>query len=94
VLACNKVELDADFASTFMSGRTEADIAHGVLSQLALEGYAVAALPVNATALTSDPEAVQQLLACKTQKHDLLLKAVASKDPDEKRSILDHLPGC
>jgi hypothetical protein len=94
VLACNKVELDADFASTFMSGRTEADVAHGVLSQLALEGYAVAALPVNAPALTSDPEAVQQVLACKAQKHDMLLKAVATKDPDEKRSILDRLPGC
>ncbi len=93
VLACSKVVMGADFVEAYMSGRTETDIAHGVLSQLALEGYAVAALPASAQP-TSDPEATQQLLACKAQKHAMLEKAVATKDRDEKRSILDNLPGC
>jgi len=41
-LPCGGVEVNGQFASSFMSGKTEADIVHGVLAELELEGFATA----------------------------------------------------
>jgi hypothetical protein len=38
-LPCAKIEAREDFVATHLSGRDEADLVHGVLSQLQLEGF-------------------------------------------------------
>ena len=44
-LACADFSVNPTFQSTFMSGQAEADTAHGVLSELSLEGFATGSLP-------------------------------------------------
>jgi hypothetical protein len=90
VLPCSQLTVQKTFADIYMGGQTEAQVAHGVLAELELEGFAVSATPATAPLPTGDPAA----LACKAKRHDLLVTAVASKDPAEKRAILDDLPGC
>ncbi len=89
-LPCSPLESFPAYLDLHFTGLGEAEIAHGILSELELEGYAIAPLPADAPPPTGDPAA----LACKAARHQQLLDAVASPDPTEKRSILDHLPSC
>jgi hypothetical protein len=86
-LPCTHLEVESNFAALYLTGHAEADIAHGILSQLALEGYAVA--PGAPT-----PPIDTRVIACQAQRHDQLVKAVADPDPKVKRAILDSLPTC
>ena len=40
-LPCTHIANSVEFISTFMSGREEAQIVHGILSELQLEGFVV-----------------------------------------------------
>jgi hypothetical protein len=90
ILMCEPFTAAPSFASTYLSGHAEAEIAHGVLSQLALEGYAVGPMPSGAPPPTSDPA----VAACKAQRHQILLRAVAEQDPDARERLLDSVPHC
>jgi hypothetical protein len=89
-LPCTPVEDMPAYTAGYFTGENEAEIAHGVLAELELAGYAIAPLPADAPIPTGDPAA----LACKAERHRQLVEAVATPDPDAKRSILDHLPRC
>ena len=88
-LPCSPVD-KATVIGAYVTGPYEADIAHGVLAELALERFTIGPMPADAPPPTGDPA----VLACKAQRHAQLVEAVATPDPDAKRSILDHLPSC
>jgi hypothetical protein len=90
ILMCEPLTAVPSFAGTYLSGRAEAEIAHGVLSQLALEGYAVGPMPASAPPPTRDA-AVD---ACKAQRHQILLRAVAEQDPETRHRLLHSVPHC
>jgi hypothetical protein len=84
-LPCSPVDTSRVMGA-YVTGPAEADIAHGVLAELALENFAIGPMPADAPPPTGDPA----VLACKAQRHAQLVEAVATPDPDAKRSILGH----
>ena len=44
-LPCQTVSANPTFVSTYMSGKDEADVVHGVLAELSLEGYVTGPVP-------------------------------------------------
>lgn len=92
-LACNDVEVNDTFATTFMSGRTEADIVHGVLSELSLEGFTTGALPASAAMMPKAPTLAPEA-ACLTKRHDALAAAQLVNDLGERAKLLQAVPEC
>jgi hypothetical protein len=90
VLPCAPLHADSVFANAYLSGHTEAEIAHGVLSELALEGYATGPMPASALPPTGDPAVV----ACRTRRHQQLLQVLAEHDPDARAKLLERVPSC
>lgn len=94
LLPCSHVSLHASSVPVSASGRAEADVARGVLSQLSLEGYAIAPLPASAPAPTSDPAFAAAMQACQAQRRELLLQVLAEPSAEEKRRLYDRVPRC
>jgi hypothetical protein len=90
MLPCAPLRADPWFASAYLSGHTEAEVAHGVLSELALEGYAIGPMPAGAPLPTGDPA----VAACRAQRHQALLEVLAEHDPDARAKLRDRVPSC
>ena len=90
-LTCSsEFETDPDFASNYLSGQAEADVAHGVLSELALEGFATGALPVGTPIIPGTPPDP----VCEQQRHAAFARARATQDLDERAKLLQSAPAC
>jgi hypothetical protein len=92
-LACQQVTADPTFASTFMSGKAEADVVHGVLSELALEGFATGSLPANAELEPAAPVASSDN-PCVQQRDAAFAQAQAISDPAQRAKVLESAPVC
>ncbi|HUJ58492.1 MAG TPA: hypothetical protein VLX92_08370 [Kofleriaceae bacterium] len=91
VQACTRVILDQDFVQTFMSGQDEAEVAHGVLSELSLEGFVTAPGP------GADPQAVAAASArsaCEAKASQVAEVADRENDLDKRAEILKTAPDC
>ena len=91
-LPCQQVEVDPDFVAVHMSGQVEADAIHGVLSELALEGYIGGALPASATApalIVTPPDA-----ACIAKRKEILTEASKLATGDERAKVIETAPSC
>jgi hypothetical protein len=89
-LPCSKVEVGGQFLSTYMSGKNEADVVHGVLSQLQLEGYVtgpLAAAPAPAVQTAADP-------ACLARRHAVFAQADSIPDAQARATLLQTAPEC
>lgn len=84
-LPCATFTVPSEFASTYLSGRVEAEIAHGVLSELALEGYATGPLPA-----PPPPSPAE----CKAARQRILRQVNAEQDPEQRSQLLHSLPPC
>jgi hypothetical protein len=88
-LPCTTLEVASDFAATYLSGRVEAEITHGVLSELALEGYAIGPLPVPPSPSPSPSSA-----ECKAARQRILRRVNAEPDPEKRGELLHSLRPC
>jgi hypothetical protein len=101
-LPCTPLRSNTEFATRYLTGHAEADIAHGILSELALEGYAIGPMPANAPTPSAVAPAVPKVDAqvaasqkqCKEQRAEILHQASAEKDPQERYKILQKAPTC
>jgi hypothetical protein len=92
-LPCTQLRAEQEFAARYLTGHAEADIAHGILSQLELEGYAIGPLPPNAPVPDARAQAAYEK-TCKARRHELLLQAAAEQDPATKQRLVQDLPTC
>jgi hypothetical protein len=88
-LPCEKLSVDTSFARTYLSGRDEAEVAHGVLSELALNGFATGPLPVAPATVQSERHA-----ACVAQAKDIYARADRMNDVDARDALLETVPKC
>jgi len=94
-LACSGVSANPDFASSFMSGKAEADVVHGVVSELALEGFATGPLPATASLVPAAPTvATAPDPACLAQRHAAFAAAQQTTDVDARTKLLESAPVC
>lgn len=92
-LPCTPLRAQEEFATKYLTGHAEADIAHGILSQLELEGYAIGPLPPNAPVPNARARAAYEK-ACKAQRQELLRQVAAEHDPATKQRLVEDLPRC
>jgi hypothetical protein len=92
-LPCTLLSTGKDFATRYLSGHAEADIAHGLLSQLELEGYAIGPLPPNAPVPNARARAAHET-ACKAHRQELLRQAAGEQDSAMRKQLLQGLPSC
>jgi hypothetical protein len=95
-LACaSDFETDPTFAATYLSGESEAEVAHGVLSELALEGFATGPLPA-ATPIIPGTHVAPPVdhAVCEQQRHAAFARAQATQDLDERTRLLQSAPAC
>ncbi len=93
-LACSaSFDVDPTFASAFLSGKAEADVVQGVLSELELEGFANAGLPA-ATPIVPGTPPPMPVAVCEQQRHDAFARAQATQDLDDRATILKSAPDC
>jgi len=88
---CGHITVDKKFGTTFMSGRLEADVVHGVLSQLQLEGVAVGPLP---TPPTPPKAAVTVDDSCEGKRRAIFTQANNIDDPAARAKLLPSAPSC
>lgn len=88
-LPCQQLSANPDFVATFLSGKDEAEIAHGILSELALEGIATGPLPV-APAIVKD----EKQTACVAQAKAIYSRADQMNDADARDALLATVPDC
>ena len=95
-LPCTPLRVNEGFAARYLSGHTEADIAHGILSQLELEGYATGPLPPNAPVPNARARAAYEaeVKACKAHRQELLRQVAAEQDPATRQRLVQNLPPC
>lgn len=96
-LPCTSLSVGKKFAAMYLSGHVEADIAHGILSQLELEGYATGPLPPNAPVPNARARVAHEAAseaACKTQRQDILRQVAAEPDPEARKRLVKDLPSC
>jgi hypothetical protein len=77
-----------------LSGRNEAGVIHGVLSELTLGGYAARqpqAAPPKVLPEAAVPESVAE---CRAQRHQVFLRAAPLADPSERAKLLKSAPEC
>jgi hypothetical protein len=101
VLMCSQLTVNTDLATRYLSAHTEADVVHGVISELQLEGYVVSAMPADAPLPTPDAVAVNaaaqaasDLAACHARKHAAALAAGREHDPDKHQALVREIPTC
>jgi hypothetical protein len=87
-LRCGRVTGQASFVSTLLSGRDEAEVAHGVLTELALEGVSVGPLP------PSPGERAEQSARCVARAKDAIARAQLMNDLDKRAEVLKDVPRC
>ena len=92
-LPCTPLSVSKDFAVRYLSGHAEADIAHGILSQLELEGYAIGPLPLNAPVPNARARALNEK-ACKAHRQELLRQVADEQDAAMRKRLVQDLPGC
>jgi hypothetical protein len=92
-LPCTSLSTGRDFAARYLSGHAEADIAHGILSQLELEGYAIGPLLPNAPVPNARAQAAHEK-ACKAQRQELLRQVAGEQDPAMRKQLVQDLPSC
>jgi|HubBroStandDraft_6_1064221.scaffolds.fasta_scaffold98094_2 hypothetical protein len=93
-LACSaSFDVDPTFASAFLSGKAEADVVQGVLSELELEGFASAGVPAQTPIVPGTPAGVPHDV-CEQQRHDAFAHAQATQDLDARAQILKSAPEC
>ena len=93
-LACStSFDVDPTFASVFLSGKAEADVVQGVLSELELEGFANAGLPAETPIVPGTPPPTPAAV-CEQQRHDAFARAEATQDLDERTRLLKSAPEC
>lgn len=92
-LPCTPLSADKAFAARYLSGHAEADIAHGILSQLELEGYAIGPLPLNAPVPNARARAVHEK-ACKAHHQELLKQVAGEQDAAIRKQLVQDLPSC
>ncbi|HEY1558317.1 MAG TPA: hypothetical protein VGF94_26000 [Kofleriaceae bacterium] len=88
-LPCETVSTNSDFVSTFLSAHDEADVAHGVLSELALEGFTTGPLPI-APAITKQ----EKHASCVVQVKQIYAQADQANDADVRDALLATVPNC
>ena len=88
-LPCQNVSTASGFVSTYLSGHDEADVAHGVLSELALEGFTTGPLPVAPVVAQDDEHA-----ACLAQAKTIYARADQMNDVDQRAAVLKTVPKC
>jgi hypothetical protein len=89
-LPCSKIGVETGFMSMYMSGRNEADVVHGVLAQLQLEGYVTGPLlaaPQPAVRVAADP-------ACLAKRHAVFAQAESIPDSQARATLLQTAPEC
>lgn len=92
-LPCTPLSADKDLAARYLSGHAEADIAHGILSQLELEGYAIGPLPLDAPVPNARAQAVHEK-ECKAHRQELLRQVAGEQDPAMRKRLVQDLPSC
>ena len=95
-LACSSsFEVDPTFASTFLSGKAEADVVKGVLSELELEGFASTGVPAQ-TPIVPGTTVVAgvTLQVCEQQRQAAFARAQQTQDLDERGKLLKNAPVC
>jgi hypothetical protein len=85
---CQHISVADQFRTTFMSGRLEADVVHGVLSQLQLEGIATGPLPAPPKA------AVTVDNSCEGKRRAVFTQANSISDPAARAKFLESAPSC
>ena len=90
-LKCQEVDVYETFLSTHMSAQNEAEVVHGVLSELALEGY-VAGSPTSVTLATPPPPHADP--ACLAQRSGILKEASKLSDADARARLIETAPTC
>jgi hypothetical protein len=92
-LPCTLLSAGKDFAARYLSGHAEADIVHGILSQLELEGYVIGPLPPNAPVPNARARAAHEK-ACKAHRQELLRQVAGEQDPAMRKWLVQDLPSC
>jgi hypothetical protein len=88
VTPCQHVTVADQFRTTFMSGRLEADVVHGVLAQLQLEGIAIGPPPAQPkAAATTDA-------SCEGKRRAVFAQANSIDDAAARAKLLDSAPSC
>ncbi|HTR55670.1 MAG TPA: hypothetical protein VMJ10_33565 [Kofleriaceae bacterium] len=88
-LPCQNVSTATSFVDSYLSGHDEAEVAHGVLSELALEGFTTGPLPVAPQVAQADKHA-----ACVAQAKDIYTRADQLNDLDARDALLKTVPNC
>jgi hypothetical protein len=86
-LRCSQLRVESQFAGTYLSGRVEAEIAHGVLAELALEGYATGPF-------AGPPPTPSTPADCMAERRRILRQADAERDPEKHAKLLHSVPTC
>lgn len=77
------------------NGRSEADVVHGVFSELALEGLVVPMTPGSLAMQQADAESKAAAKArCEAKRQQLLDKVGTARDPWVRRDALAAMPTC
>jgi hypothetical protein len=92
-LPCTSLSTSEHFVARYLSGHAEADIAHGILSQLELEGYAIGPLPPDAPVPNARARAVHEV-ACKAHRQELLRQVAGEQDAAMRKQLVEDLPSC
>ena len=97
LLNCTRMNVRKELAERYLRGVTETEVAHGVLSELALEGYVVRPMAANSPPPTPDVEAQRhqiELAECHARQHDVAVAAGKEKDPYKHTALILALPHC
>jgi hypothetical protein len=93
-LSCSGVSVaNPDWAASALSGRAEADVVHGVVSELGLEGFATGPLPAIAS-VVPDGMAATDPSVCEAQRQLVFAQAATVADSDQRGRILQSAPVC
>jgi hypothetical protein len=93
-LPCQTVSADRTFVSTYMSGKDEADVVHGVLAELSLEGYVTGPVPAGTPTpvYTIAPTVLKKAHdQCVAQRQQGIAKAQAVPNRDKRAEMLAEL---
>lgn len=96
-LPCSPIRGQEPVVAAFLSGRDEADVAHGVLSELQLDGFTTGPLPASAPPpkyVAIPPALVPAQHACLARRHEIFSEATTVGDADARGKLLASAPDC
>ena len=97
-LPCQTVSANPTFVSTYMSGKDEADVVHGVLAELSLEGYVTGPVPAGTPppVYTIAPSVLRKEAhdRCVAQRKQAMANAEGVPDLDKRAELLAEIKGC